>query len=71
MMRVWKNLRSFFMQDYPEYEVVLAVHRADDPAVPIAEKIINEFSGRVKARLIVTGLSGPQCQGLQLEPDGA
>ena len=52
-----ENLRSFFIQDYPEYEVLFGVHRMDDPAVPVAEKIINEFNGRIKARLIVTGES--------------
>jgi ceramide glucosyltransferase len=52
-----ENLRSFFIQDYPEYEVLLGVHTIDDPAVPIAEKVIREFSGNIPARLIVTGES--------------
>jgi ceramide glucosyltransferase len=52
-----ENLRSFLVQDYPEYEVVFGVHRQDDPAVAVAEKIISEFSGRISARLIVTGES--------------
>ncbi|MBZ5506557.1 MAG: bacteriohopanetetrol glucosamine biosynthesis glycosyltransferase HpnI [Acidobacteriia bacterium] len=52
-----ENLRSFFVQDYPEYEVILGVHRIDDPAVPVAEKIMREFSGKISARLIVTGES--------------
>ncbi len=52
-----ENLRSFMAQDYPEYEVLFGVHRQDDPAVAVAEKIIGEFSGRISARLIVTGES--------------
>jgi ceramide glucosyltransferase len=52
-----ENLRSFFVQDYREYEVLLGVHRRDDPAVPVAEKIMREFEGRIHARLIVTGES--------------
>jgi ceramide glucosyltransferase len=52
-----ENLRSFFVQDYPDYEVLFGVQGLDDPAVPVAEKIISEFSGRIKARLIVTGES--------------
>src|SRR5712691_9223418 len=52
-----ENLRSFFVQDYPEFEVLLAVHRADDPAAALAEKIMDEYAGRVNARLIVTGES--------------
>ena len=52
-----ENLRSFFVQNYPEYEVLFGVHRQDDPAVPVVEKIISEFNGRISARLIVTGES--------------
>ncbi len=52
-----ENLRSFFVQDYPEYEVVLGVHREDDPAAAVALKIIAEYSARVEARLVVTGES--------------
>ncbi|MGC2743108.1 MAG: bacteriohopanetetrol glucosamine biosynthesis glycosyltransferase HpnI [Candidatus Angelobacter sp.] len=50
-----ENLRSFMVQDYPEYEVLFGVHRLDDAAVAVAEKIIGEFSGRMSARLIITG----------------
>src|SRR5258708_14753364 len=50
-----ENLRSFMVQDYPEYEVLFGIHRADDPAVAVAEKIISEFSGRINARLVITG----------------
>jgi ceramide glucosyltransferase len=52
-----ENLRSFMVQDYPEYEVLFGVHRPDDPAVAVAEKIITEFGGRTSARLIITGES--------------
>jgi len=52
-----ENLRSFLVQDYPEYEVLFGVHRADDPAAALAAKIIDEYSGTVPARLIVTGES--------------
>jgi ceramide glucosyltransferase len=52
-----ENLHSFFAQDYPEFEVLLAVHRASDPAVGVAEKIMNDYAGKVNARLIVTGES--------------
>src|SRR5260370_35728029 len=51
-----KNLRSFFTQDHPVYEILLAVHRMDDPAVAVAEKIRQEFS-TVESRLLVTGES--------------
>jgi ceramide glucosyltransferase len=52
-----ENLRSFMVQDYPEYEVLFGVHRSDDSAVAVAEKIIAEFSGRIRARIIITGES--------------
>src|SRR5690242_2578621 len=52
-----ENLRSFFAQDYPSYEVLLGAHSEEDPAAILATKIINEYSGRVKARLIITGES--------------
>jgi len=52
-----ENLRSFMTQDYLEYEVLFGVHRRDDPAVAVAEKIISEFSGRISARLVITGES--------------
>lgn len=53
-----ENVRSFFMQDYPEYEIIFAVHRADDPAAEVAERIIKEYSNvRLNARVIVTGES--------------
>jgi ceramide glucosyltransferase len=52
-----ENLRSFMTQDYPEYEVLFGVHRPDDPAVAVAEKIITEFNGRISAHLVITGES--------------
>ena len=50
-----ENLRSFFAQDYPVFEVLFAVHRADDPAVALVEKIRHEYAGRVETRLLITG----------------
>jgi ceramide glucosyltransferase len=37
------TLRSTCIQDYPEYQVVLSVQRADDPALPILRKLAAEF----------------------------
>jgi ceramide glucosyltransferase len=47
------NLRTFFEQDYPEFEILLAVRNADDPAAGVAGKLIREFP-RVPARLLIT-----------------
>ncbi len=51
------NLRSFFVQDYPEYEIIFGVHGDNDSALPVAQKIIAEFAGRVKSRVVITGES--------------
>lgn len=49
-----ENLRSYFLQDYPELEVLAAVRTPDDPAAAIFEWVRAQFP-RVPARLIVTG----------------
>ena len=48
------NLRTFFEQDYTDFEILFAVRRYDDPAVEVVEKLRREYS-RVATRLIVTG----------------
>jgi len=48
------NLRSLFRQNYGNFEVLLGVHEASDPAVEIACSVIAEFPG-VPARLVITG----------------
>src|SRR5215467_8315459 len=50
-----ENLRSFLAQDYPDFEVLLAVHRESDPAVAVAKKVMAEFSDKLSVRLSVTG----------------
>ncbi len=50
------NLRSFFAQDYPDFEVLMAVNRAADPAASIARQVMQEFPG-VPSRLVITGES--------------
>ena len=41
------NLLSLCRQDYPDYQVVLAVQRIDDPALPLLRKIAARFPERV------------------------
>ncbi len=48
------NLRSFFEQDYPAFEILFAVRQPEDPAVAIVRRLKAEFP-RVPAELIVTG----------------
>jgi ceramide glucosyltransferase len=47
------NLRSFFEQDYPEYEILFAVHRENDPAVPLARRLMEAYPGISSQLLII------------------
>lgn len=53
---LYENLRSFFEQDYPLFEVLFAVRQIEDPAVQVARKVMDEFQD-VAARLIAVGES--------------
>lgn len=48
---LYEALRSHCTEDYAEYEVLLGVGDAADPAVPVAERLAREFPDRV--RLVV------------------
>ena len=49
-----ENLRSFFTLDYPDYEILMAVQRRDDPAVTIVESLRREYPF-VPSRLLIVG----------------
>ncbi len=51
-----ENLRSFFLQDYPVFEILFAVEMTDDPAVFAARRLIEEYP-RIPARLLIAGQS--------------
>lgn len=48
------NLRTFFEQDYPSFELLFAVQESDDAAIPIVEKLKREYP-QISAHLLVTG----------------
>jgi len=48
------NLRSFFQQDYPNFEILMTVRGENDLEALTAQRVMREFPG-VSARLIVTG----------------
>jgi ceramide glucosyltransferase len=48
------NLRTFFEQDYPAFEILFAVRDAADPAAAVVEKLQREYPG-VPSRLLITG----------------
>ena len=41
----YENLASFCRQDYPQFQILLAVHDPEDPAVPVIRKLIRDFPG--------------------------
>lgn len=49
-----RNLRSFFEQDYGNFELLFAVRSANDPAVPIVEQVRRKYP-HIPSRLLVTG----------------
>src|SRR5579871_660851 len=48
------NLRTFFEQDYPAFEILFAVRNENDPAIEVVSRLQREFP-RVLSRLILTG----------------
>lgn len=40
---LYENLRSFCLQEYPEYQVIFGIRDRTDPAIPIIERIIDEL----------------------------
>ena len=47
------NLRSICLQDYPLYQVVLCFQRPDDPALPLAWEIHQEFGANRVSVVVV------------------
>ncbi len=51
-----ENLRSFFAQDYPVFEILFAVEDEDDPAAAVVRQLIRDHQD-VAARLVIAGPS--------------
>jgi ceramide glucosyltransferase len=49
-----ENLRSFFEQSYPTFEILFAVRSSKDPAIEVVERLRTEYRA-IPSRLIVTG----------------
>ncbi|MBK7995804.1 MAG: glycosyltransferase [Blastocatellia bacterium] len=45
-------LTSFYLLDYPKFEIIFAVHTKDDPAVEVVNKLISHYP-QVKSRLVI------------------
>jgi ceramide glucosyltransferase len=48
------NLRTFFEQDYPSFEILFAVREANDPAAEIVSRLQQEYP-RISSRLLHAG----------------
>jgi ceramide glucosyltransferase len=48
------NLRTFFEQDYPSFEILFAVQSQNDPAVQVVSRLQKEYS-KIPSRLVITG----------------
>lgn len=48
------NLRTFFEQDYPAFEILFAVRDAGDPAVEVVTRLQRQYPN-VSSRLLFTG----------------
>lgn len=51
------SLRSFFLQEYPEFEILFAIHTENDPAGRVVRRLQREFP-KVRSRLVVSGDGG-------------
>src|SRR5258708_1854144 len=52
--RLEQNLGSFFLQDYPDFEIIVGARSRDDPAVALAEMLRLRYPG-VKSRIVISG----------------
>lgn len=48
------HLESFFRQNYPTLEILFAVRHHDDPAVPIAQRLMSRYP-QIPAQILLTG----------------
>lgn len=49
-----RNLESFFLQDYPAFEILFALDTPDDSALPVARALCEKYP-RIPARILITG----------------
>jgi ceramide glucosyltransferase len=51
-----ENLRSFLVQDYPEFEILFAVETGEDAAVAVVRQLMEDHPG-IPVRLVIAGPS--------------
>jgi ceramide glucosyltransferase len=56
--RLKENIESFFLQDYPEFEILFAADQADDAALEVVREVCARYP-RIRTRILVTGTPWP------------
>ena len=49
-----ENLRSYFEQDHPSFEILFAVREENDAAVPVVRRLMAQYPA-VPSQLVITG----------------
>lgn len=52
--RLQENLEGFFLQDYPEFEIIFGARQADNAALQVAEQVCRRHP-EVKSRIVISG----------------
>ncbi|MCU1300832.1 MAG: putative ceramide glucosyltransferase [Candidatus Sulfotelmatobacter sp.] len=53
-----ENIESFYVQDYPDYEILFAADHADDPALEVAREVSARYPG-IKTKILITNANWP------------
>jgi ceramide glucosyltransferase len=53
-----ENIESFFLQDYPSYEVLFAADAADDAALAVVREVCARYT-HIPSRILITGTPWP------------
>ena len=49
-----RNLESFFLQDYPDFELIFGARGAEDPAVDVVERLRQKYP-HVRSSVVLSG----------------
>jgi ceramide glucosyltransferase len=60
----YENFSSLCRQNFSEYEILFCVTDENDPAVPVIQRIIQDFSGRDNPKRTIRLISGPEALGV-------
>ena len=52
--RLEENLESFFLQNYPSFEIIIGSRSEDDPAIALTEQLRKRYP-QIKSRIVISG----------------